>query len=312
MLCRTLLQAASVAVGVMVVTFFLVRAALQDPAVGLARQTTGTMNAPLDVVESFRQKLGIEGNWLQQFGEYGLGLLRGDLGDSYHYSELSVAQLVGSGLGTTLLVAVLTALISTLIGIVMGLLAGARNNHPLDRLIRGSSTVAISTPSALVGLILILVFSVNLGWLPAGGWGDGYPGNFRYLILPVATLCVWYIPVILRVVRERAVEVMMDGHVESARSRGLTPSRVLLSHVLPNCALPTLTITALSMGGLLSGAVIVEIVFGIPGIGHVMMDAITESDFPVIQALTIFTGLVIVLCNMAAELAGRVIDPRTR
>jgi peptide/nickel transport system permease protein len=105
---------------------------------------------------------------------------------------------------------------------------------------------------------------------------------------------------------------MADGHIESARSRGLSPLRVLLNHVLPNCALPALTITALSMGGLLSGAVIVEIVFGIPGIGHVMMDAITESDFPVIQALTIFTGLVIVLCNMAAELVGHMIDPRTR
>jgi ABC-type dipeptide/oligopeptide/nickel transport system permease component len=301
-----------VALGVMVVTFFLIRFALEDPAVGRARQVTLLLSVPPELVEQMRQDLGIEGNWIQQFGVYLLDLLGGDLGDSYQYSELSVAQLVGAGLGTTLMVAVLTAAVSSVLGIALGLATGTKAGRSFDRLMRGASTVAMSAPSALIALALILLLSVRLGWLPAGGWGDGYPENFRYLVLPVATLCVWYTPMILRVVRERVASVMADGHIEAARARGLSPWRITLAHVLPSCALPLVTMVALSMGGLLSGAVIVEIVFGIPGIGHVMTGAINTSDFPVIQALTIFTALVIVTCNMAAEVAGRAIDPRTR
>jgi peptide/nickel transport system permease protein len=301
-----------VALGVMVVTFFLTRFALVDPGRLKAREVTLLTNPPAEVVARYQQEYGTDRPVIEQLGSYVLGLLRGDLGHSYHYKELSVAQLVGAGLGTTLLMAFVTIALASVIGISLGLWAATSRRKLIRESLKLISTLCLSAPAPLVGLVLIFIFATMIGVLPTGGWSSGYPQNFRYLVMPVATLTIGIVPVIFRITRERAVEVLRDAHVEAAKSRGLGPARVLLTHVLPNCLAPTVTVIAMGLGGLLSGAVIVEMVFGTPGIGHVLSDALKRSDFPVVQAMTLLTGVVIVLCNLGSEVFNRALDPRMR
>ncbi|MDR3361139.1 MAG: ABC transporter permease [Bifidobacteriaceae bacterium] len=312
-LLRPVGQAASVALGVSVVAFFLARIALDDPALVKVRTLTNNYTATDPaLVARFQHEFGTDRPLAIQLGDFLLGLARGDLGQSFQYKELSVAELIGAGLGTTLLVAVAAVVSGTLVGVSLGLATATKRSKALDGALRAATTVSLAAPQALVGLVLILALSVWGGWLPAGGWGSGYPENLEYLILPVATLAIGLAPVVFRVTRERAMEVLGESHIEAARSRGLKPWQVGLRHVLPNCAAPVVTVVAMGLGSLLSGAVIVEMVFGIPGIGHVLTEAIHTSDYPVIQAMTLLTGLVIVVCDMAAEMVGRLIDPRLR
>ncbi|MDR3360814.1 MAG: ABC transporter permease [Bifidobacteriaceae bacterium] len=311
-LAGPLWQALTVAFGVTVITFFMTRWVLDDPGLVAARLATQRNSPPAEIVAKFSHELGTDRPVLAQFGAYLWGLARADLGESYQYKELTVRQLVAAGLGTTLLVALLTIVLASAVGLALGFWTATHQSKWIDRALRLGATVTLSAPQAMVGLVLILVLSVHSGLLPAGGWGTGYPDNFRYLVMPVATLTLALAPVFFRVARQRALEVTAEGHVEAARSRGLGPVRVMVRHVLPNCAAPVVTAMAMGLGGLLSGAVIVEMVFGIPGVGHVLTDAIGRSDFPVIQAMTLVTGLAIVVCNAASEIASRVIDPRMR
>jgi peptide/nickel transport system permease protein len=307
---KPLLHAATVAVCVAIVTFFLIRALLGDPARRLAG-LSGQVASPQQVA-ALRAQLGLNRGLLAQFASYMTGLAHGDFGTSFQYRGTPVSSIVFGTLGNTVILAITTMLISAALGIALGLFCAAVRSRLVDNLTRILSMIAMSAPSALVGLVLILSVAVRGSLLPAGGWGTGYPGDFRYLVLPIVTLCVWFTPVIFRVVRERAVEVLREPHVEAACARGMPPMRLALRHVLPNCALPVLNIVALSTGGLLGGAVIVETVFGVPGLGQTMSNAINSDDFPVIQAVTLLSGLAVVLANTAADIAGRAIDPRTR
>jgi peptide/nickel transport system permease protein len=301
-----------VAFGVSVVTFFLTRLVLDDPGLISARAASGGLSPPAALVARFQREYGTDRPVLVQFAAWIGDLLRFDLGDSYQYKELSVAQLVGAGLGTTLLMALAAIVCASVIGLALGLAVAARRSRALDSAFRSAATLSLAAPQALVGLALILILSVQARLFPAGGWGTGYPDNFRYLALPVATLTIALAPLVFRITRERALEVQGEGHVEAARSRGLAAGRILTRHVLPNCAAPVITAVAMSLGGLISGAVIVEMVFGMPGIGHVLTAALGTSDYPVIQAMTLLTGMAIVVCNMVSEIANRALDPRMR
>jgi peptide/nickel transport system permease protein len=305
-------NALAVSFCVAVVTFFLIRFLLGDPAYQFAMAQGGGQPPAPDQVAAIRHDFGLDRPLLVQFGSFLLGLSHGDLGTSYQTRGMPVSHLVFGNLGTTFALTALTIVVSAISGIALGLLVAIARSRLLDNLVRTTAMVGIAAPSALVGLVLMLVVADTGGLLPSGGWGTGYPGNFRYLVLPVLTLAVWFVPAILRVALERARAVLDEPHIEAALTRGIPPGRLVIRHVLPNCALPILNFVALNTAWLLSGAVVVEMVFGTPGIGHTMANAISADDYPVIQACTLLTGLVVVLCSMTAAMIGRAIDPRTR
>lgn len=307
---KPIVHAAVVAVCVAIVTFFLIRAMLGDPARRLAG-LAGQVATPQQVA-ALRVQLGLNRGLIAQFGSYLAGLAHGDFGTSFQYRGTAVSTIVFGTVGNTVILTLATMALSTVLGVVLGLLFATVRSRVADNVVRVLSMIAMSAPSALVGLVLILWVAVHGSLLPAGGWGAGYPDNFRYLILPILTLSVWFTPVILRVVRQRAIEVLREPHIDAACARGLSPLHLAVRHVLPNCALPVLNIVALSTGGLLGGAVIVETVFGIPGLGQTMNNAINSDDFPVVQAVTLLSGLAVVLANTAADIIGRAIDPRIR
>jgi peptide/nickel transport system permease protein len=257
-------------------------------------------------------QLGINSPILAQFRHYVTGLLHGNLGNSFQPGRLPVAALVWSGFSTTLVLTGLTVLVSTVVGTLLGLWLAIVRSRPLDNLVRIFAMTGIAAPSALVGLVLIWLSSSTGDVLPAGGWGNGYPENFQYLVLPVITLCAGFVPVLLRVVRERARAVLAEEHIEAARTRGIPPLRLVSAHVLPECLVPLLHFIALNTAWLLSGAVVVEVVFGVPGIGRVLLAAVNTDDYPTIQACAMLLGLVVVICFAVAQIAGAIIDPRTR
>jgi peptide/nickel transport system permease protein len=308
----TLVNAVLVAAFVVVVTFFLIRYLLGDPAYQYAMAQNGGKPPEPQAVAAARIELGINSPILTQFWHYSTGLLRGSLGNSFQPGRLPVATLVWSGFSTTLVLTAFTVLVSTVLGTPLGLWLATVRFRFVDNLLRLFAMTGIAAPSALVGLVLIYLSSSMGGILPAGGWGNGYPANFRYLALPVITLCIGFAPVILRVVRERARAVLAEEHIEAARTRGTPPLRLMFGHVLPECLVPLLHFIALNTAWLLSGVVVVEVVFGIPGIGRVLLAAITADDYPTIQACAMLLGFVTVICFAVARIAGAIIDPRTR
>ncbi|MFE2038514.1 ABC transporter permease [Streptomyces scopuliridis] len=301
-----------VAFCVVVVTFFLIRVVLGDPAYQYAMNQNGGQPPAPSQVAAIRHSFGLDRPVLVQFGSYLVGLLHGDMGFSYQNLSVPVSTVALGNLGTTAIMTALTIVTSALIGIVLGLAVALARFRTLDNMVRLIAMVGISAPTALVGLMLILSVSVAGRLLPAGGWGSGYPENFRYLVLPVATLVIWFAPAILRVVLERARAVFDEPFVEAALARGVPPLRLVVFHVLPSCALPVINFLALKTAWLLGGAVVTELVFGMPGLGHTMSSAITAADYPVIQACALLAGLLVVACTMTAAIVGRAIDPRTR
>ncbi|MCA4132565.1 ABC transporter permease [Arthrobacter sp. M4] len=301
------LQAIVVTLLVMVITFFLIRTLLGDPAVVLIGGNTG---ASPERIAALRTQLGLDKPLPVQFLDYATGLLQGNLGNSFQHPANTVASIIANGAGVTFALVGLTLLISCLAGIGLGLFAAGTNWPVLDNIIRVLSLLGLAAPGALVGLVLILTAALGGGLFPAGGWGNGYPENFQYLVLPAITVSFWLTPIILRAVRERAGDVLQEPFAEAAAARGMSMTRLILRHVAPNCAGPVLTIIGVSLSYLVSGAVIVEIVYGLPGIGRAMTTAVGSLDFPVIQGIVLLTGAVVVVLNMIAEIASRIIDPR--
>lgn len=308
----TLLNAMLVALFVVVVTFFLIRYLLGDPAYQYAMSQNGG-HAPMPAaVATARVALGINSPILTQFWHYLTELAHGNLGTSFQPARMPVTTLVWSGFSTTLVLAGLTVLVSTVSGTLVGLWLAIVRSRLLDNLVRILAMMGIAAPSALVGLVLIYLSSATGDILPAGGWGNGYPANFQYLVLPVVTLSAGFAPVIMRVVRERARAILAEEHIEAARTRGTPPVRLVLGHLLPECTVPLLRFVALNTTWLLSFAVVVEVVFGVPGLGRVLLTAANTDDFPTIQACAMLLGFVVVICFAVAEIAGALIDPRTR
>jgi glutathione transport system permease protein len=308
----TLLNSLVVALFVVVVTFFVIRYLLGDPAYQYAMAKNGGQPPSAASVEVARNQLGINSPILDQFWHYMTGLFHGELGSSFQPGHLPVGTLVWSGFTTTLVLTGLAVVISTVFGTVLGLWLAIVRSRFVDGALRIFAMAGIAAPAALVGLLLIWLSTSLGGVLPAGGWGANYPANFRYLALPVITLCIGLVPVILRVVRERARAVLAEDHIAAARTRGIPPLSLVVGHVLPECVVPLLRFIALNTAWLLGGAVVVEVVFAVPGLGRVLLAAVHTDDFPTIQACAMLLGFVVVLCFAAAEIAGALIDPRTR
>lgn len=306
-LLRPLGNALVISVFVALVTFFLGHAVLSNPG----RAILGTTATPQSVQE-LNHRLGVTDPLGEQFGRYLSDLAHGDLGTSWQHAGVGVSSLVLGGLGDSVLLAGLCVVVSAPVAIALGLAAAGSRRRLFDMTLRSVALIGLAAPSAFVGLVLILLVAYKAGLAPVGGWGSGLPGNLRYAWLPAATLSIYLTPIILRAVRERARAVLAEPHIEAAVARGVPQRRILLRHVLPNCAAPVLTIIGVNLGGLLSGAIVVEVVFGVPGLGQATRTAMSSVDLPVLQGIALVCGVLVTVSNSAAEIVQRVVDPRLR
>lgn len=294
---------------VSIFVFLLLRLTPGDPAAILAGDA-----ATSEQLERIREAMGLNEPILTQYFTWMGKILQGDLGVSL-ISGVPVLDMVSQRIGPTISIAVLTIIIAVLAAIPMGVIAAWRHRSWIDYLVMSFSVLGFSVPVFLVGYVLLLVFSVNLGWLPVQGFrpiSSGFGGFMERAILPALTLASIYIALIARMTRAAMLDVLGEDYIRTARAKGVSDRRLLFVHALKNAAVPVVTIIGTGFALLISGVVVTESIFNIPGIGRLTVDAVLARDYPVIQAMILLTSALYVFVNLLIDLSYTLFDPRIR
>jgi peptide/nickel transport system permease protein len=298
---RRLVQSAVILLGVSLITFALLYLLPADPV----RQIAGRSATPA-TVENIRHQLGLDQPFIIQYWRYLTHLVQGDLGRSY-IQRSQVTELVLSRLPATLLLMLGSIVCELIIGLTMGIVAAVRRGSATDQSLMVASFVGVSAPQFVVGLLLLYIFAVRLSWFPIGGYG-----SFSHLVLPSLTVAVmsagWY----ARMMRSSMIDVLRQDYIRTARAKGLARATVLVRHALPNAILPIIAMIGIDIGILMGGIVVVESVFGWPGIGQLVWQAIQRVDIPIIMGVTLVSAFAIVLGNLLADIVAPFIDPRIK
>ncbi len=301
-----LLQALLTLLIIATLAFALTRLVPGNPArIALGGQASAASVAALE------HKLGLDQPLLSQYLEFLGNAAHLEFGESIHSHE-PVSTVVGRSVAPSFWLVVYALLISVAVVVPLAMLAAVKRNRPADHLVRLGSTLGYATPAFLSGLLLTLVFSLELGWFPVEGYGEGAAGHLQSLTLPAITVALAFGPLILRTLRAGLIDALGREFVEAARGRGLSSRRVLFRHALRNGMLPALTILGLSVGAILSWAVVVENVFSLPGLGSLLVSSVGYRDYPVIQALVLIFGTCVVLVSLVTDLLYLRVDPRVR
>lgn len=308
-LFKRILATIPVVLVVMVIVFLMLRLTPGDPAANIA----GDAATSEDIAE-LRVKLGLEEPLPVQFVIYAKNLLKGDFGESFYYKR-PVINMIADGVEPTLSLALFTIVIACLIAVPLGTLAAYKHGSWVDRLVMAFSVIGFSVPVFVIGYILIYFLAVKLEWFPVQGYqpiSDGIGGWAYRLILPATALSVIFIALIARMTRTSVLEVLNEDYIRTARAKGLPQTKVLLKHALRNAAVPIVTIIGIAIAILISGVVVTESVFVIPGLGLLTLDAIQGRDYPTVQALILLFSLVYIVINLLIDLAYTLLDPRIR
>ncbi len=303
---RRLLSALLVIIGVAIAAFVLLHVVPGDPA----RAVLGE-HASNAAVAALRRQWGLKASLPSQFVSFTSDLVRGRLGDSYFYHE-SVAALISQRIGeTAALVAVATSF-AVVISVPLAALAASHRDRLADHAVRGVSVVGLGMPSFWIGIVLIEIFAVHLAMLPVGGWGTSPGRHLQALVLPGLTAALAIVPILVRSLRVGMLEVLESDFIAAARAKGLSEPRVLLAHAARNAVIPTLTLLGLNIAFLVGSTVIVEQVYALNGIGSLLLDSITNRDYPVVQGITVVLATAVVLINLGTDLLSARLDPRIR
>ena len=298
---RRLLQAALILLGVALITFVLLYAMPADPARMIAGRS-----ATAETVANIRHELGLDLPLFTQFWNYLTGLLQGNLGRSYA-QKTEVVTLIASRLPATLVLMAAGIVVEVTLGLILGVTAAVNRGGVVDRTVMMASFVGVSAPQFVMALLLLYVFAVTLGWFPMSGYG-----TLAHVVLPATTLGVlgagWY----ARMVRSTMIDVLAQDYVRTANAKGLSTARILLRHALPNALLPIIAMIGIDIGQFMGGVVVVEAVYGWPGIGQLAWQAIQQVDIPIIMGVTLVSALAIVTGNLIADVTAPLIDPRIR
>ncbi len=306
---RRLLATIPVMAVVAVFVFFLLRFAPGDPAAVIAGD-----DATVADIEAIRAKLGLDRPVLEQFALWVWRIAQGDLGISI-FSNLPVTTLIGQRLEPTLSLTVSTLLVAVCLAIPVGVIAAWQARRLADRAVMVFAVLGFAVPVFLVGYVMIYVFAVNLRWLPVQGYrpiAQGIGPWIEGLVLPSIALGTTYMALIARITRASMLEVLSQDYIRTANSKGLATTRVLLLHALKNAAVPIVTVIGIGIALLISGVVITETVFNIPGLGRLTVDAVLKRDYPIVQGLILVFAGVKVLVNLLIDISYAFLDPRIR
>ncbi len=306
---RRLLGVIPVMLVVGIFVFSLLHLAPGDPAAIIAGD-----NATEENVAKIRANLGLDRPFIEQFASWGWATLRGDLGVSM-FSNIPVTKLVQQRVGPTVSLALTTMLVAVSIAITVGVLAAWKAGSLFDRAVMGLAVMGFSVPVFVVGYILVYFFALEWRWLPVQGYrplADGFWDWLRHLILPSIALGLAYVALIARITRASMLEVLAEDYIRTASAKGVATVPILLRHALKNAAVPIITVIGIGVALLISGVVITESVFNIPGVGRLVVDAITRRDYPIIQGVMIIFAGVYVLINLVVDISYSFLDPRIR
>ena len=313
---RRLIQAAIVMIAVAFISFLLFQY-VGDPVVFLLGQ-----DARPDQIREMREALGLDKPFFVQFWHFLLNAAQGEFGLSLRQGA-KVSRLVSERFPATLELALVAALLALLLGIPMGVFAALRRGTFMSQLFMTVSLLGVSLPPFLVGILLILVFAVLLGWFPSFGRGDTVQlgwwstgllrlDGWHHIVLPAVTLAIFQLTLIMRLVRAEMLEVLRTDYIKFARARGLSNRAIHFGHALKNTLVPVMTVTGLQLGGLIAFAIITETVFQWPGMGLLFIQAVTFADVPVMAAYLCLIALIFVVINLVVDLLYFVVDPRLR
>ncbi len=287
--------------GAATLIFVIIRVAPGDPAAVLLGP-----DAEPDQIARLRTELGLDQPVLVQYGHYLLDTIRLDFGDSYRL-RMPAIEAVFERLPATIELTLTSTALAVAVGLALGILAGMRPDTLLDRIVSSFTTMLQSFPTFWIGIMLILIFALWLRLTPSAGTGTPL-----HMILPAVTLAFPFVAIVARVTRSSLAENMSEPYLDTAYAKGLTRGQAVLGHALKNSLIPVITVIGLHIGALLGGAVVVENVFAWPGLGTLMVEAVGNRDYTVVQAVTLIVAGLIVVLNLATDLVYRVLDPRIR
>jgi ABC-type dipeptide/oligopeptide/nickel transport system permease component len=287
--------------GVITVIFVMMRVVPSDPAPLLL----GTSATPAEI-SALRTRLGLDQSFLAQYFHYFSGVLHLQFGTSYINGQ-SASHLVFERATASAYLALVAAALSLIVAVPLGILAARFASRPLDRLITSTSTVAQAIPNFWLGIVFILVFARYLRLVPGAG-----NTTWDSVVLPAVTLSLPFIGILVRLLRGDMVEVLSQGYIQTARAKGLSETLVLRDHAVRNSLVPVVTVAGLEIGTLLGGAVVIETVFGWPGVGRLLIDSINTQDYSVVQAAVAFVAVIFIVVNLAVDLLYALLDPRIR
>jgi peptide/nickel transport system permease protein len=291
------------------IVFFLMNMVTGDPVVIMLGHS-----ANKETIEKLREQLGLNRSVFVQYFDWISHVLRGDLGDSYTI-PMTVSEVILQRLPVTIELTLFSMLFSLIIAIPLGIIAAIKFNSKTDMTLMGLSAACISMPNFWIGVLLILLFSLKLSLLPASGYVLFLTSplkNLKLMILPVITLSIWYIAVYMRFTRSTFIETLRSEYILFARAKGILEKRVLWVHAFKNTLIPLVTVVGVNISGLFGGAVVTETIFGLPGIGRLLVDAILGRDLPLIEGIVLFITTAVILCNLVVDILYVYIDPKIR
>ena len=299
---RRILQAIPTLLLIVAAAFFLMRAAPGGPF-------DDERALPAEIEANLQAAYGLDQPVTVQFARYLGGLVRGDLGPSFRMKDFTVAELIGRGLPVTLSIGAAALLLGIGLGVPLGLVAGLRQNGWADHAVMSVALVGIAVPNFVVAPVLALVFGLYLGWLPVAGWE---PGSARHLVLPVITLALPLVAYLARLTRGSLLEVLQAPFIRTARAKGLDPGVILRRHALKPTLLPVVSFLGPAAAALLTGSLVVEQVFGLPGVGRYFVQGAINRDYTLVMGMVVFYASLILLLNLAVDLVYGWLDPRIR
>jgi ABC-type dipeptide/oligopeptide/nickel transport system permease component len=292
--------------GLLVATFFIIHLVPGDPV----RIVLGLHATPA-AIDAARHQLDLDRPLLTQFWLYVSHSVQGQFGEAYTLNS-PVGQIIGQRIGPSAALIVYAMFLALLIGIPLAIVAALRPNSILDNILRLGTTFTFAMPAFWLGLMLALIFGLELGWFPVSGYQGGIGGILRTLTLPALTLGLALSAVVMRTLRSSLLEVLQTDYIDAARSRGLRELRVVGRHALRNALMNTLTILSVNVGFLIGGTLILEQVFQIPGVGSLLFDAVEKRDYQLVQTLSLLAGAAVVFASLLADVVQAFLDPRVR
>ncbi|SFJ11674.1 ABC transporter permease [Celeribacter neptunius] len=307
---RRLIGSVLVMWAVATLVFFMLRLVPGDPIAAMLADVGGP-----EEIAAMKAKLGLDRSLLVQYGLWFSNALQGDLGASIYGSRVPVTQIIAEAIPRTLSLSLLSFVIAIVIALPAGIISATRRNTLTDNAVSFLAFLGLSMPDFWLAILLIIIFAANLQWLPAVGYiplAEGFWPWLRHLILPAIAIGTAFSAIIARMIRSSLLEVLSSDYMRTARSKGLTPRMLMFGHALPNAMIPVITVMGIAFALLISGAVVVENVFAIKGLGRVLIEGILNRDYPVVQGAILVVSAIFVFSNLIVDLLYGVIDPRIR
>jgi peptide/nickel transport system permease protein len=311
---QRLIQAFVVLILVSLVVFFIMRLMPGDPLIIYVSQSVQVQSMPPEQLENLRHQFGLDKPIMMQYFSWIANIFRGDFGTSIFYHE-KVGKLMAERFPVSLYLGFISLVVGAVIGILAGILAAVRRGKWLDKIITPLTYVGITIPVFLLGILMIYVFSLKFHWLPTSGFTSPFEDlvlSTRQLVMPVICLAVFGMAANARQARSSVLETISQDYIRTAWSKGLSERKVIMKHVLKNSLIPVITLIGMGVGIIFGGAVLVETIFAIPGVGRLLVSSIFDHDYVVVQSITFVIGITILLTNLLVDISYGWFDPRIR